>query len=424
MACVMGTVLAAPFSAQAQALPEPAPIPAPAAATPAPIADTAATTGVMDVPAGTLPAAQPTTVADPLAGNDARERTVLSTGNGRVPPPAPGGGLMEGGEIPPISAELLALTPEEQMELATQQARTRAFEGTLRQAMPLEPAEIKTVIDRYEETTKAVEAPFGNIDPKPEVRVETINLEPSALPPVVHLAPGHVTSVTVLDSTGQPWPVADVSWGGDFEVQAPDEGGHIIRISPLGGYKTGNLSLRLISLPTPVTFSLKTQPDTVDYRFDARLPMRGPNAMPEIIETQNMTSAGDGNIMMVLDGMPPEGATPLSVSGVDARTSAYKVGAKIYVRTPYSMLSPAWSEQSSSADGMKVYAIPDTPVLLLSDQGKMLRASLSGGAGGSLDAAFEAQNTSGAAQQAQEDAAMAQAQQAQANAASQEGSAQ
>ena len=331
---------------------------------------------------------------DPLAGNQIKkddkntgattgilpvtksEAPAASSNPNDVPPPAPGGGVMQDGQIPPISADLLALTPEEQQEQALENARTKAFDGTLRNALPLEPDEIKSVINRYEETTKAVEQPFQGKTPTPEIRVETISLEPSALPATIRLAPGHVTSLTMLDATGQPWPVADVSWGGDFEVQAPQEGGHIIRISPLGGYKVGNISLRLVDMPTPVTFTLQTTPDVVDYRFDARIPIRGPNALAEVIDTPTPTTAGDGNMMMVLDGTPPDGSLPLEVSGVDGRTSAYKVGAKVYVRTPYSMLSPAWSEQSSSSDGMRVYVIPETPALLLSDQGKMVRASI------------------------------------------------
>lgn len=302
------------------------------------------------------------------------------TGSMAVPPPAPGGAPMVDGQIPPISADMLALTPEEQQEMAMQEARGKAFDATLKNALPLEPSEIQSVIKRYEDTTKAVETPFGNVDPKPEVKIETISLEPSATPPTIRLAPGHVTSLTMLDATGQPWPVADVSWGGDFEVQAPEDGGHIIRISPLGGYKTGNMSLRLQDLTTPVTFTLKTQPDIVDYRFDARLPIPGPNALAAVIDTSYTGQAGSGDLMTILDGVPPREADILGVSGVDGRTSAYRAGGKIFVRTPLSMLSPAWSEQATSADGMKVYVIQETPVLLLSDQGRMVRANIELGA--------------------------------------------
>lgn len=341
-------------------------------------AQTQQTTTTETVKTQAAPAAEGA-VTGMLTGETATQKTTTTTtasSNGAVPPPGPGGAPMVDGQIPAISADLLALTPEEQAEMAMQDARNQAFKSSVQNAMPLEPEEINTVIRRYEDTSKAIEQPFAGAAPKPEVRVETLSLEPSATPPIIKLAPGHVTSLTMLDATGQPWPVADVSWGGDFEITAPEEGGHIIRISPLGGYKVGNMSLRLKDLTTPVTFTLETQPDVVDYRFDARLPVNGPNALAAVIDTSFTSTAGSGTLMTVLDGVPPKGTQQLGVSGVDPRTTAYKIGNQIYVRTPLSMLSPAWTEQAASADGMRVYVIPETPVLLLSDQGRMMRANL------------------------------------------------
>ena len=47
-----------------------------------------------------------------------------------------------------------------------------------------------------------------------------------------------------------------------------------------------------------------------------------------------------------------------------------------YVRTPLTLLSPAWQSSVSSADGMNVYALTAAPVLLLSDGGEFARATL------------------------------------------------
>jgi intracellular multiplication protein IcmK len=62
---------------------------------------------------------------------------------------------------------------------------------------------------------------------------------------------------------------------------------------------------------------------------------------------------------------------------VDGRTTAYEYESKTYVRTPLTLLSPGWSGSVSSADGMNVYAIANSPVLLLSDRGSVVRAGLS-----------------------------------------------
>jgi intracellular multiplication protein IcmK len=79
---------------------------------------------------------------------------------------------------------------------------------------------------------------------------------------------------------------------------------------------------------------------------------------------------------MILENAPPKSASRLKIGGVDSRTKAWKVGEYVYVRTPLTLLSPAWNASASSADGMTVYEIGDAPVLLMSDNGAMVRARL------------------------------------------------
>lgn len=72
----------------------------------------------------------------------------------------------------------------------------------------------------------------------------------------------------------------------------------------------------------------------------------------------------------------PSGAEKLYVDGADARTSAYSHEGMTYLRTPLTLLSPAWDSSTASADGMRVYSMQDSPVVLLSDQGRMVRVRL------------------------------------------------
>ena len=44
--------------------------------------------------------------------------------------------------------------------------------------------------------------------------------------------------------------------------------------------------------------------------------------------------------------------------------------------TPLTLLSPSWDSSVTSADGMNVYTLNDTPVVLLSDEGRMVRAHI------------------------------------------------
>lgn len=253
--------------------------------------------------------------------------------------------------------------------------REEAFDAATTGLFPMRPDEIKEILRQYDETRKAVEEPHYTL-PTPEVKVETISLDPGVTPPVIQTAVGHVTTLTLLDVTGAPWPIQDVSWAGDFEVIEPEEGGHIIRITPMANFAYGNVSMRLLTLKTPITFTLRTSRDEVQYRFDARIPEYGPMAEAPLIEGGKQIVAGDNTLTQILDGLTPKGAERLDVSGVDGRTTAVLIGGTTYLRTPLTLLSPAWDSSVKSADGMHVYAMAETPVVLLSDGGKFRRATL------------------------------------------------
>lgn len=256
--------------------------------------------------------------------------------------------------------------------------RRDAFEAALQGVLPMEPEEIRQLLEYYDHTRESVEVPVHPY-PKPEVSVINLSLDPGVAPPFIKVATGHVTTLTMLDVTGAPWPIQDVSWAGNFEIVEPEEGGHVIRITPMSDFAYGNISIRLLTLKTPVTFVLRTQRDMVHYRVDARVPEYGPFANAPLIEGGMSLVAGNPDMTSILDGVPPQGAVKLKVSGVDGRTTAYKYKDSTYVRTPLTLLSPGWNHSVSSADGMHVYALANAPVLLLSDKGRLMRAYLTEG---------------------------------------------
>jgi len=257
---------------------------------------------------------------------------------------------------------------------AEQKLHDQSFEAAKKGTFPLSPEEIKDVMRRFEDTQYAVVPPsYGQ--PKGETAVNTVSLDPGAEPPEILVAVGYVTSLAILDATGQPWPIIDIGVGGNFDVPQPEQGSHIIRIAPMTRFGYGNLSIRLKDLPTPVNFRVSAGNDIVHYRYDARIPRMGPNAKMSLIEKQKIV-AGDDVIMAVLDNAIPSGSHKLKVTGTDKRTLAYRIGERVFVRTPLTLLSPSWRASVSSADGTTVYEVGETPVLLLSDQGQMVRAKI------------------------------------------------
>ena len=273
-----------------------------------------------------------------------------------------------------------SLTYDEQLRIRLQEldqrARSQAFDRAKRNALPLETYEIRDLLKRLKDTQEAIQKPV-RVPPKPQNVIRTISIDPAAPSEVIRLSVGNVTALNFVDITGAPWPILDVSFGGNFDIKPPEPGGNILRITPLRDFAQGNMIIRVLRMTTPITFLLESGGDIVHHRFDARIPEYGPNARMPVIEEPIKTVAGDTMINGILEGVPPAGAERLLVEGVDGRTSAYRIGQTMYVRTPLSLLSPAWQGSATSADGMNVYVLAEAPVLLLSDQGKLERARLS-----------------------------------------------
>ena len=261
-----------------------------------------------------------------------------------------------------------------------EEARRKAYELAIQSLLPLRPYEIRGLLEKFDRTEESVQTPVYPA-PKAKLVVENISLDPGTEPVVINLAHGHVTTLSILDVTGAKWPIEDISWAGNFEITetSKGEGSHIVRISPRTEYSSGNMSMRLLDLNTPVIISMQTNRDLVHYRFDAIIPLRGPFAETPLISNISAPTAQAGNddLSGILQGIIPAGAERLNVSGSDARTSAYTLHDLTYVRTPLTLLSPSWSNSVASADGMRVYTVKNSPVLLLSDAGKVVRVRLS-----------------------------------------------
>jgi len=304
--------------------------------------------------------------------------------------PAEGGSpLGAAGELPvsgqpPLTARAMDLQPaeetqaqmEESARILEEKVDKATFDEALKSLLPLKPSQIRKVLDSFKESREAAETPINM--PEPRVEVQTVSLDPSQTPAVIKTAAGRVTTITVLDETGSPWPIQDVSWAGKFDVTPPEEGGHVIRVTPQTAHGAGNISIRLVDLITPITFTLTTGLDEVFYRFDARIPKAGPLAKTPLIEYGGLKTAtgADSNLVQILDGVPPTSSEKLKVEGVDGRTNVWRVSGRIYLRTPLTLLSPAWNASVTSADGMNVYNLNDTPVILLSDEGRMVQAHI------------------------------------------------
>jgi intracellular multiplication protein IcmK len=291
----------------------------------------------------------------------------ISTVNARSP-----GLTLDQGLVDAAGSDVASASPADTAQ-DKEAIRQEAFKSALDGLLPLRPEEIQTVLKEYDKTREVVEKPFYE-RPTPRIVVQQLSTDPAVTPPVLKVATGYVTTINIVDATGAPWPIQDLSWAGDFEVTNPESGGNVLRITPMADFAFGNVSLRLVDLKTPLTLTLNTVRDEVFYRVDARVSEYGPLADVPLIKGGIQLSASNKNLGKILDGAVESSLETLDVSGTDGRTKAYRQEGTLYLRTPLTLLSPGWTESVRSADGMNVYSIPETPVVLLSDQGSMVRA--------------------------------------------------
>ena len=309
----------------------------------------------------------------------AAQPTSSSTQGIMIPSPPPPSAFSTDANQLAVQAEQAAVQAQAEADAAglkheqdhIQKSYDRASSGLL----PLSTDQVRDFMHKLEQTQNAAQMPYEGT-PKGQTRIATLSLDPGVEPPQLDLASGYVTTIEMVDATGEPWPILDVGVGGNFEVSPTQAGTHVVRVMPLTRVGTGNLSILLKDLPTPIIFRLAAGGPTVDLRYDARIGKPGPGAKAPLISRPRL-EAGDETLTLILENAPPTTARRVKVGGLDTRTKAWSIGDKVYVRTPLSMLSPAWNASVTSADGMTVYEIGDAPVLLMSDNGAMVRAQIS-----------------------------------------------
>ncbi|MBA2654552.1 MAG: type IV secretion protein IcmK [Gammaproteobacteria bacterium] len=253
--------------------------------------------------------------------------------------------------------------------------RDQAFSETTDNLLPLTPDQIRTLHSLFSNTQRAVGETPG-IPPRPTSSSKIVNLACGATPPIIRLTAGFVSSLVFLDASGAPWPIDSYDLGDprSYNIQW-DRKSNMLLVQAITEYKSGNLAVMLRGFGTPVMLTLLPGQRAVDYRVDLRIPSLGPNAAPSSMP-EVLPGASNPILLDVLNGIPPVGSRALQIPGRDC--SVWLLAGKIYLRTRLTVLSPAWISTLSSADGMHAYEMLPTPVILASENGKMVKLTIQG----------------------------------------------
>ncbi len=246
----------------------------------------------------------------------------------------------------------------------------------IRQTLQLTPDEIRALKAQAALSSQAMAIPPGP-PPKPLTSSVAVKLTPGHQPPTLFLASGMVANATFLDATGSAWPIErwSVSNQSDHDTFAVTQLGiNILSITSAKLFTIGNIAIKFKDLDTPITVTLAQGASrVVDYNKEFQLPGRGPLAKEERMTT-TATPEIEPEMYDFLDGIPPAGAQAKQLIGAAGTVWLYQKA--YYLKTASTLISPGWEKRADASDGTTVYKFAPIPILVLSDQGRELRARI------------------------------------------------
>ncbi len=283
-----------------------------------------------------------------------------------------------------------------------------AAEKAARDAIPLTPDLIRKLARRYQENRRAEEESFTQMA-SPVSRAVKVTFAPGQATSIVETVRGYPSQVSFFDATGQPWPIVwdtnsnsaggvgaggssagncNTSAGGGgpggpavesvgFHVCVPVKGSNVLQVTPMSALPRGGMLVSLEGAPKALTFLVVSGRDRYDADVSVHVDRRGPNARVQVDTRPGAPVTGAPYLTAMLSGIAPADARPLQVEGVSPdEVRAWRLGSEVYLRTRHTLMSPPWSATENGEGDMRIYALPSTPVVLLSVNGRTVSAAL------------------------------------------------
>lgn len=244
----------------------------------------------------------------------------------------------------------------------------------------LSPEQIRDLHIKIDRMGRAAAEDPNGAPPRPETSSVVASLTPGSTPPVVRIYMNYPTSLVVVDSAGNPWPVDNWAGGSkNIEIKRPTakdsiEGASITMtpLTPTGKYTHGGMTLYLKGLAVPVSLTYVGGQPVVDTRVEIRIPARGPNTTAP--SSVGVGPAANPSLLSLIDGVAPQGAKSLKVMGA---ASAWSIGEnRMLVRTPLTIISPGYISGMKSADGTNVYEMEQVSELRALNAGQIVSISI------------------------------------------------
>lgn len=261
--------------------------------------------------------------------------------------------------------DLHGLTQKKSMvdQVPTSKLSDRAFEAIIEEMYPATPEQMRSVVDKEKSYSNAL---YDNKSPEALTDIIQVSTRPGASPVTILVAPYHTTTLNLIDSTGQPWPIAAIMYGNDVDYKIAKVDGHdylnIIRIDPVRGVGTTNINMSLAGLPTTITVIIKNNTDKYYPSPILQIDKEGPQAKASPIYSLDSVNS-DQVLKRIVLGIAPDGFEVLKSS--DSNVEAWRHKNSLYIRTSYQPSSPLPRGVHHGPGGYAAYRMNDIPVLVM-----------------------------------------------------------
>ena len=260
--------------------------------------------------------------------------------------------------------------------------KQEAFKKLSESISPLTSEQVKKVRRLWNESQR-LKTYTGSAPPRPSNALRVVDLGVGALPTVVRLGAGYVSVVYFFDANGKPWPIRGYNIGNPgivnviWNQSTPEEDqsgaglSNTLMMQAQSLYKPTNMVVLLRGMSTPVLLEVIPGQSEIDYRLDLQVPKSGPFTD----EAGSMPTTVEPVMMDFVNNVAPNNSTQLQVRGGTAQAWSYN--GKIYLRTPLTVISPAWISKVVGPNGdVQVYEMANVSVVLALSNGKTVQLSI------------------------------------------------
>ncbi len=286
-----------------------------------------------------------------------------------------------GSKDPSITDDLIKMTSQqtEVDQLPKEKLSDRAFESLMDKMFLLSPTERREL---YDENRRNSTGAVKNMNPDTQEKHEIIQIStrPEAQLPQIFITPYNLSMITVIDSTGEPWPIVDASeMHNNFNIEILEEYEfkNLLKGSADYGVGSTNLSIVLQGLPSVISVKLVAKENIYHPAPILQVDKPGPNA--KVLANIGTPGLDDADVMRrLILADPPDDFTKLKTN--DPNVDAWKHEESLYVRSTYQPSNPHPRSYRYGPNGYGAFKMAYIPVIVMvSDTGQEKTIQISEG---------------------------------------------